>query len=190
MTRKLNVRYFFRISVTHVSSTLPLTPPSVSPFLPNSDLRYGEQWIELYLGPSHYTFSNTAVCKWKLHVSVEKCLRASQHKSHPYRNYVLSLPTTCTGTIEYLRWLLNVCYMFRHSLCHPLITYKNHLLIVKLPYKVSVTEYELWVFVCLYIYIYIYIYIYMCVYVFVCGFVYSVFIVIKKYWPLAINNWQ
>jgi hypothetical protein len=147
MMRKLNVRYFFRISVTHVSSSLPLTPPSISPFLPNSDLRYGEQWIELYIGPSHYTFWNTAVCKWKLHVSVEKCLRALKHTSHS--KYVFHFPTNCAGTIEYFHCILSVCYMFRHSMYHPLIIYQNQLLIVNLLQLLSYRAWSVCMWVCL-----------------------------------------
>jgi len=34
-------------------------------------------------------------------------------------NYILNCPTKCTCIIEYLCYLINICYMFRHSLCHP-----------------------------------------------------------------------
>ena len=34
-------------------------------------------------------------------------------------NYILNCPTKCTCIIEYLCYLLNICYMFLHSLCHP-----------------------------------------------------------------------
>jgi hypothetical protein len=47
----------------YVSSSLPFTPQSMSPFLHNSDLCYNEQSIKLYLCTSNNTFSNTAVCK-------------------------------------------------------------------------------------------------------------------------------
>jgi hypothetical protein len=64
---------------------------------------------------------------------MEKCLRASQHKTyHNCSNYIFNLPAKCTGAIEYLYSLLNICYVFRHLLCHPLITYQNHLFILRL----------------------------------------------------------
>jgi len=67
---------------------------------------------------------------------MEKCQKASQHEtSHRYSKYVFSVPTKCTGTTEYLYCILNVCYMFRHSLFHPLITSQNHLLVERLCYN-------------------------------------------------------
>jgi len=40
---------------------------------------------------------------------------------------------------------MNICYMFRHSLCHRLITYQNYLLIVRLCYNGLVTEHEVYI---------------------------------------------
>jgi hypothetical protein len=34
-------------------------------------------------------------------------------------NYILNCPSKCTCIIEYLCYLLNICYMLRHLLCHP-----------------------------------------------------------------------
>jgi hypothetical protein len=39
--------------------------------------------------------------------------------SFSYSNCISNFPTKCKYTIEYLDCLLNICYMFRHSLCHP-----------------------------------------------------------------------
>jgi len=36
-----------------------------------------------------------------------------------YSNFIFNFPSNCTFTIEYLYWILNVCYMFRRSLRHP-----------------------------------------------------------------------
>jgi hypothetical protein len=144
MTTKIYVGYFFRIFVTTSlppsPSTLRLCPP---PFTTLTCVTTNSE--SNYISSFHVTHFQTRPCvsKWKLHVSVEKCQTASQHAtSHRYSNYVFSFPTKCTGTTEYLYYIVNVCYMFRHSLCHPLITSQNHLLVVSLCYNGLVTERE------------------------------------------------
>ena len=52
------------------------------------------------------------------------------HWATKYGNYIFNLPTKCERTNAYLSSLLNICYMFRRSLRHPLITSQNHLLIL------------------------------------------------------------
>jgi hypothetical protein len=79
---------------------------------------------------------------------MEKCLRASQHTtSHRYSNYIFSCASNCTGTIEYLYCILNVYYMFRCYLCHPLITSQKHLLIVRLSYNGYITKHEIYIYI-------------------------------------------
>jgi hypothetical protein len=96
-----------------------------------------------------------------------KCLVASQHTSHPYSNYVFSFPTKYTGTTEYLYWLLNVCYMFPRSMCHPFITPQSNLLVLKFATMVKLQSMK-----------YIYVGLFRKIYTY------------QKYWLLSITNWK
>jgi hypothetical protein len=143
MTRKLNVGYFIHIFVTHAFLPFPSPLRLWTPYFPtltcvttNSEFNY-----ILALQITHFQ-TWPSVSKWKLQVSMEKCLTASQHKTlHPNSKHIFSFTTKCTRTIECLYWLLNVCYMFRRSLRHSLITSQNHLLIVRL---LQLLSYRAW----------------------------------------------
>jgi len=108
--------------ISFVSSSLLLFFPSLHPsvyvYPPFPTLTCVTTNSELNcISSLHITHfqSRPCVSKWKLHVSMEKCWRASQHTtSQHYSNYGFSCPTKCTGTTEYLYCILNVCYVFRH----------------------------------------------------------------------------
>ena len=81
--RVLIVRYLFHIFITQVSPSLPFPSPAhpCPPSFPtltsvttNSELNY-----ILALQITHFQ-TRTSVRKWKLHVSMENSLRASQNK--------------------------------------------------------------------------------------------------------------
>ena len=154
--------YFIRISVTTSLlpfpslHTSPSRPPTTFPTPPCVTTN-----CELHcISTLHTTHYQRRPCgsKWKLHVSLVKCHRASQHTtSHHYSNCGFSFPTNCTGTAEYLYCLLNVCYMFWHSVCIPSLHKPICLLLCLLQWL----SYRAW---SIYIYIYIYRYIYKLLY--------------------------
>jgi hypothetical protein len=122
MTRKLNVVYFFRIFITTsilpFPSSLRLWPhsiPALTHVTTNSEFNY---ILDLHI--THFQ-TWPPVSKWKLQVSVERCLTSQHTKLHPNSKYIFSFPTKCTCGIEYFfitEYLIHVSALIAASSYH------------------------------------------------------------------------